>query len=46
MGGVLQMWLFLWGFFSVIMTKLYETQASELSIVSLLHDYIFFVITV
>ena len=29
MGGVLQMWLFLC-FFSVYITKLYETQASEL----------------
>ena len=44
MGGVLQMWLFL--FFSVYMTKLYETQASELSIVALLHDYSFFIITI
>ena len=33
-------------FFSVYMTKLYETQASELSIVALLHDYRFFIITV
>ena len=46
MGGVLQMCLFLWVFFSVYMTKLYETQASELSIVALLHDYSFFIITV
>ena len=44
MGGVLQMWLLLC-FFSVYMTKLYETQASELSIVALLHDYSFFIIT-
>ena len=41
MGGILQMWLFLC-FFSVYMTKLYETPASELSIVALLHDYSFF----
>ena len=27
-------------------TKLYETQASELSIVALLHDYSLFIITV
>ena len=33
-------------FFSVYMTELYETQTSELSIVALLHDYIFFIITV
>ena len=33
-------------FFSVYMTKLYETQASELSIVALLHDYSFFIITI
>ena len=26
-------------FFSVYMAKLYETQASELSIVALLHDF-------
>ena len=45
MGGVLQMWLFLC-FFSVYMTKLYETQVSELSIVALLHDYSFFIITI
>ena len=45
MGGVLQMWLFLC-FWSVYMTKLYETQASELSIVALLHDYRIFIITV
>ena len=45
MGGLLQMWLFLF-FFSVYMTKLYETQASELSIVALLHDYSFFKITI
>ena len=45
MGGVLQMWLFLC-FFSVYMTMLYETQASELSIVALLHDYSFFIITI
>ena len=32
--------------FSVYMTKLYETQVSELSIVALLHDYSFFIITV
>ena len=32
--------------FSVYMTELYETQASELSIVALLHDYRFFIITV
>ena len=42
MGGVLQVWLF----FSVYMTKLCETQASELGIVTLLHDYSFFIITV
>ena len=29
------------GFLSVYMTKLYETEASELSIVALLHDYSF-----
>ena len=46
MGGVLIMWLFLCFFFSVCMPKLYETQASELSIVALLHDYSFFIITV
>ena len=34
------------GSFSVYMTKLYETQASVLSIVDLLHDYSFFIITV
>ena len=34
------------GFFSVYMTKLYETQASELSIVALPHDYSFFIFTV
>ena len=45
MGGVLQMWLFLC-FFSVYMTKLYETEASELSIEALLHDYSFFIITI
>ena len=45
MGVVLQTWLFLC-FFSVDVTKLYETQASELSIVALLHDYSFFIITV
>ena len=45
MGGVLQMWLFLC-FCSVYMTKLYETQASELSIVALLHDYNFFIIAI
>ena len=45
MGGVLIMWLFLW-FFSVYRAKLYETQASELSIVALLHDYSFFMITI
>ena len=33
-------------FFSVYMTKLYETQASEQSIVALLHDYSFFIITI
>ena len=33
-------------FFSVYMTKVYETQASELTIVALLHDYSFFIITV
>ena len=43
MGGVLQMWLFLWGFFSLYDK---ETQASELSIVALIHDYSFFLITV
>ena len=32
--------------FLLYMTKLYETQASELSIVALLHDYGFFKITV
>ena len=32
--------------FSVYMTKLHETQDSELSIVTLLHDYSFFIITV
>ena len=46
MGGVLQMCLV---FFSVYMTNLYETQvletqASELSIVALLHDYSFFIV--
>ena len=46
MGGVLIMWLFLWVFFSVYMAKLYETQASELSIVTLLYDYSFFIITI
>ena len=46
MGGVLIMWLFLWFFFSVYMPKLYETQAFELSIVALLHDYSFFIITI
>ena len=45
MGEVLIMWLFLC-FFSVYMTKLYETQASELSIVALLYDYSFFIITI
>ena len=45
MGGVLQTWLFLC-FFSVYIAMLYETQASELSIVALLHDYSFFIITV
>ena len=45
MGGVLQMWLFL-RFFSVYMTKLYDIQASELSIVALLHDYSFYIITI
>ena len=45
MGGVLIMWLFLC-FFPVYMPKLYETQASELSIVALLHDYSFFKITI
>ena len=44
MGGVLTMWLLC--FFPVYMTKLYETQASELSIVALLHDYSFFMITI
>ena len=34
------------GFFSVYRTKLYDTQAYELSIVALLHDYIFFIITI
>ena len=33
-------------FFSVYMAKLYETQASELSIVALLHDYSVFIITI
>ena len=33
-------------YFSLSMTKLYETQASELSIVALLHDYSFFIITI
>ena len=33
-------------FFSVYMTKLYETQASQLSIVTLLHDYSFFIIII
>ena len=33
-------------FFSVYMTKLCEIQASELSIVVLLHDYSLFIITV
>ena len=33
-------------FLSVYMRKLYEAQASELSIVPLLHDYSFFIITV
>ena len=33
-------------FFSVYLTKLYETQASELSFVALLHDYSFFIITI
>ena len=33
-------------FFSVYMSKLYETQASELSTVALLHDYSFFIITI
>ena len=37
---------FLVFFFSVYMTKLYDTQASELSIVALLHDYSFFIITI
>ena len=37
---------FLVFFFSVYMTKLYETQATELSIVALLHDYSFFIITI
>ena len=46
MGRVLQIWLFLWSFFSVYMTKLYETQASELSIEAVLHDDSFFIITV
>ena len=45
MGGVLQMWLFLC-FFSVYTTKSYETQAAELSIEALLHDYSFFIITI
>ena len=34
------------GVFSVYMTKFYETQASELRIMALLHDYSFFIITV
>ena len=38
--------VFLVFFFSVYMTKLYEIQASELSIVALLHDYNFFIITI
>ena len=46
MGGVLQMWLFFLYFFSIYMTKLFETQAAELSIVALLHDYSFFIITI
>ena len=33
-------------FFSVYTTKMYETEASELSIVALLHDYSFFIITI
>ena len=33
-------------FFSVYKPKLYETQASELSIVALLHDYSSFIITI
>ena len=33
-------------YFSVYMTMLYETQASELSIVALLHDYSFFIIII
>ena len=33
-------------FFSVDMTKLFETQVSELSIVALVHDYSFFIITI
>ena len=37
---------FLVFFLSVFMTKLYETQASELRIVALLHDYSFFIITI
>ena len=37
---------FLGLFLSVYMTKLYETEASELSIVALLHDYSFFIITI
>ena len=45
MGGVL-VFVYSCGFFSVYMTKLFETQASELSIVALLHDYSFFIITV
>ena len=45
MGGVLIMWLFLC-FFPVYMTKLYVTQVSELSMVALLHDYRFFIITI
>ena len=45
MGGVLIVWLFLC-LFLVYMTKLYETQASELSIVALLHDHSFFIITI
>ena len=46
MGGVLIMWIFLCVFFSVYMTNLYETKASELSIVALLQDYSFFIITI
>ena len=45
MGEVLIMWLFLC-FFSVYMPTLYEAQAFELSIVALLHDYSFFIITI